>query len=46
MNYVKILQAAAENEIRKSSGPIYRSGAGSSWLNRVGANYTPGMDLK
>lgn len=45
MNYVKILQAAAENEIRKSSGPIYRSGAGSSWLNRVGANYTPGMDL-
>ena len=46
MNYVKILQAAAENEIRKSSGPIYRSGAGSSWLNRVGANYIPGMDLK
>ena len=46
MNYVKILQASAENEIRKSSGPIYRSGAGSSWLNRVGANYTPGMDLK
>ena len=46
MNYVKILQAAAENEIRKSSGPMYRSGAGSSWLNRVGANYTPGMDLK
>lgn len=46
MNYVKILQAAAENEIRKSSGPIYRSGAGSLWLNRVGANYTPGMDLK
>ncbi len=46
MNYVKILQAAAENEIRKSSGPIYRAGAGSVWLNRVGANYTPGMDLK
>ena len=46
MNYVKILQAAAENEIRKSSGPIYRPGAGSVWLNRVGANYTPGMDLK
>lgn len=45
MNYVKILQAAAEDKIRKSSGPIYRSGAGSSWLNRVGANYTPGMDL-
>lgn len=45
MNYVKILQAAAENEIRKSSGPIYRAGAGSVWLNRVGANYTPGMDL-
>lgn len=45
MNYVKILQAAAENEIRKSSGPIYRPGAGSVWLNRVGANYTPGMDL-
>lgn len=45
MNYVKILQAAAENEIRKSSGPKYQSGAGSSWLNRVGANYTPGMDL-
>lgn len=46
MNYVKILQASAVNEIRKSSGPIYRSGAGSSWLNRVGANYMPGMDLK
>ena len=46
MNYVKILQAVAENEIRKSSRPIYRAGAGSSWLNRVGANYTPGMDLK
>ena len=46
MNYVKILQASAENKIRKSSGPIYRAGAGSSWLNRVGANYTPGMDLK
>ena len=46
MNYVKILQAAAENEIRKGSGPIYRAGAGSSWLNRVGANYMPGMDLK
>lgn len=45
MNYVKILQAAAENEIRKNSGPKYQSGAGSSWLNRVGANYTPGMDL-
>lgn len=45
MNYVKILQAAAENEIRKSSGPIYRAGAGSVWLNRVGANYMPGMDL-
>ena len=45
MNYVKILQAAAEDKIRKSSGPIYRSGAGSLWLNRVGANYTPGMDL-
>ena len=46
MNYIKILQAVAENEIRKSSRPIYRAGAGSSWLNRVGANYTPGMDLK
>lgn len=46
MNYVKILQAVAENEIRKNSRPIYRAGAGSSWLNRVGANYTPGMDLK
>ena len=45
MNYVKILQAAAEDEIRKGSGPKYRSGAGAAWLNRVGANYTSGMDL-
>lgn len=43
--YVSLLQDQAESEIKSRSTARYRAGAGSTWLNAVGANYRKGMDI-
>ena len=43
--YMSLLQDQAEQEIRSKSTAKYRAGAGSTWLNAVGANYRKGMDI-
>lgn len=43
--YISLLQDQTEQQIRSRSTAKYRAGAGSAWLNAVGANYKKGMDI-
>lgn len=43
--YMSLLQDQAEQQIKSRFTAKYRAGAGSSWLNTVGANYKKGMDI-
>lgn len=43
--YVSLLQDQVESEVRSRSTARYRAGAGSTWLNAVGANYRKGLDI-
>lgn len=43
--YISLLQDQAEQQIKSRFTAKYRAGAGSSWLNVVGANYRKGMDI-
>lgn len=43
--YMSLLQDQAEQQIKSRFTAKYRAGAGSSWLNAVGANYKKGMDI-
>ena len=43
--YMSLLQNQAEQQIKSRFTAKYRAGAGSSWLNAVGANYKKGMDI-
>lgn len=43
--YISLLQDQTEQQIRSRSTARYRAGAGSAWLNAVGANYKKGMDI-
>lgn len=43
--YISLLQDQTEQQIKSRSTAKYRAGAGSAWLNAVGANYKKGMDI-
>lgn len=43
--YMSLLQDQTEQQIKSRFTAKYRAGAGSAWLNAVGANYKKGMDI-
>lgn len=44
-NYMSLLKMQSEDNIRSKAKATWRPGAGSAWLNAVGANYKKGMDI-
>ena len=44
-NYMSLLKMQSEDNIRFKAKATWRPGAGSAWLNAVGANYKKGMDI-